>query len=733
MTGRGRRWALPVVLPVVLPVALAATLSPAAGVATASTPPAAQALPTADPAATPDVPLALTGLSPAAPKATDRLTLRGTLANTSGAAWDGVSVRLRLSTRPLGSRGEVRQAVAGTAAVRETLPVAGVEDALPGAIAPGGVTPWTLSVPIKSLKLPGNGVYVVEVEARATKAAATGPADVGRVSTFLPYLPKKKQFAPTQVSWLWPLVDRPTRDAHGVFPAAEGPSPFAAGGRLADLAKAPGTAPVTWMVDPELLDTAAALGAPHKVADGTKTKTVDADAAAAAWLAALRAQLTGKPVAALPYADPDVAALTRRRLTDRLPPALALARTTTTRLLGRESDTALAWPADGFADEATLGALRGAGATAAILSSDVIAPSQQLTYTPTGRALVPAGGKPLEVLVADQDLADAFAGDLRVPGAATLATQRFLADTAMLTLERPNEARTFLVTPPRRWNPPPGWAAGLLKAARSAPWMTMVPLRTMSQTLEAPELADATAVYPAEAPALELGYSYMRRLRAAAGAAKDVTGILAQPGSLDVGYANALLRAVSSYWRVDRAGGRAYLKQVGDTIRADRAKVRVIGRRSLVTLSSNHGTIPVTVFNELSQAVTVVPVVRPKVGTRLRITQAQIETIAPGRKATFKVRAESTTNGITQIDVGLRSASGRPFGPTLALRVNATSYGNLGLIVLGATTALLFLAAGVRNVRRIRDRGGRRSAAPGAARNPADHPPGRTPNEKVQA
>jgi hypothetical protein len=736
MTGRGRRhrWALPVVLVAVLSPTAAGLPSTPAVAAAPHAPPAA-----ADPAAAPaEAILALTGLTPSAPKAADRLTVRGTLTNTSGTAWDAVSVRLRLSTRALGNRGEIRQVAAGTAPVRDTLPVAGTEVALPGAMKPGAGTPWTLSVPIKTLHLPGNGVYLMGIEALATKAGTAtvtssgGPTEVGLVHTFLPYLPKKKQFTPTQVSWLWPLVDKPARDAHGAFPAVAGPSAFAAGGRLADLAKAPGTAPVTWMVDPELLDTAAALSVPHKERTGDKTTTVDGDAAAGTWLAALRAQLAGKPVAALPYADPDVAALTRRNLTDRLAPALALARTTTATLLGRESDTALAWPADGFADEAVLGALRRAGATAAILSSDVVAPSQQLTYTPTGRALVSADGKPLEVLVADQDLADAFAGDLSVPGAATLAAQRFLADTAMLTLERPNAARTILVTPPRRWAPPEGWAADLLKATRAAPWMTMVPLATMSRTLEAPELTNASAVYPAGAPAIELGSVYMRRVRAAADAAAEVTGILARPGGLEVGYRTALLRAVSSYWRENREDGRAYLKALGDTIRADRGKVRVIGR-SLVTLSSNHGTIPVTVFNELSQSVQVLPVVRPKVGTRLRITQPAMETIAPGRKATFKVKAEATTNGITQVDIRLRSASGRAFGPTLAVKVNATSYGNLGLLVLGAGTTLLFLAAAVRNVRRIRNRGRGAPGAPGAKPNAAGLPPGRAPNEKVQA
>ncbi len=172
----------------------------------------------------------------------------------------------------------------------------------------------------------------------------------------------------------------------------------------------------------------------------------------------------------------------------------------------------------------------------------------------------------------------------------------------------------------------------------------------------------------------------------------------------------------------------------------------MIGRR-LITLSSNHGTIPLTVSNELDQSVRVQPVVRPKVASRLSITPPEIVTIRPGAKSTFRVEAEAAANGITQVDVQLRSAGGRAFGPPISLKVNATSYGNVGLAVVGAAVLLLFVAAAVRNVKRIR-RGG---ALPGSGSGPgpgggsrggpddpagpggADSAPGRPANEKVQA
>ncbi len=203
----------------------------------------------------------------------------------------------------------------------------------------------------------------------------------------------------------------------------------------------------------------------------------------------------------------------------------------------------------------------------------MVPPKDELIYTPTGRALVPADGKDLQVLVADRGLEQALTGDLTVPGAAAVAAQLFLADTAMLTLERPNDVRTVLVTPPRRWAPPAGWSAKLLAATGKAPWLKLVPLPTLSRTVPAPELAGAEAVYPESAPAVELGGDFMKRVRATAESAAEVESVLAKPGGLEVGYRAGLLRAVSSHWRQDRSGGRAYLKALGEEIRSDRGKV----------------------------------------------------------------------------------------------------------------------------------------------------------------
>ena len=644
--------------------------------------------------------LELTSITPASPRPKARLSLRGALVNPGGPEYRNVRIGLQVSTAPLTSRGDLA-AVAAGAEERMYRAVPGASD-LPGQVTSGQVAGWQASVPMSALKLPGNGVYVLQVIATGRVGDAAPPSRLATLTTFLPYLPDRKQYQPTKLTWLWPLVSRPARDAHGVILAGNPGAELAPGGRLADLAQAPGRVPVTWMIDPELLETAQVMSGEHERQEGRGTTVVDGNPDAARWLADLKARLG--PVAALPYADPDVAALAHHGDPSELGRAIARSRMTTATLLGRESDTTVAWPVDGLADEQTLGLLRRAGAQTVVLSSAALQLSRERTYTPTGRAELEADGGGLEVLVADKALTDTLTGDLTIPGAAALASQRFLAETALITLERPNAVRTILVAPPRRWAPPVGWAGALLAATEATPWVRTVGLDALSKTRVPAEYAGADLTYPQAAAAAELASAQVARMEQASASAAGLIRLFARAGSLETNYTGALLGTISTAWRGNRVEGRSYALHVMEQINSDIGEVEVIGR-DLVTLSSTQGTIPLTVSNQLGQAIRVRPVLRPRVGSRLTVTNPELLTIGAGRKTTVKVPAEASSNGITQVDVQLVDATGKPFGGTTQLRVNVTSFGKVGLIVLIAAGSVLFGTAILKNVRRFRRAG----------------------------
>ena len=691
----GRRRAPAVVTTLCL---LTAALAPALAGATR----ASGVAPTVD-AGSSGARLELNEINPPSPRPAGWLSLRGALVNPGGAEYSSVQIGLQVSTAPLTSRGDLASIADGEGGSRAYRPVPGAAT-LPGEVTAGRVAGWQLSVPVRALKLPGNGVYVLQVTATGRIGDAAPSTRLATLTTFLPYLPDRKQYQPTKLTWLWPLATRPARDAHGVVLASNPGAELAPGGRLADLAAAPGRVPVTWIVDPELLETAQVMGAKHERQEGRGTTSAEANPDAARWLAELRDRLAQRPVAALPYADPDVAALARHGNPVELGRGLARSRMTTASIFGRESDTTVAWPLDGLADEDTLGLLRRAGAQTVVLSSAALLLGRERTYTPTGRARVDADGARLEVLVADQALTDTLSGDLKAPGAGALVSQRFLAETALITLERPNSARTVLVAPPRRWAPPAGWAGGLLAVTEGAPWVRTVGLDALSRTRVPAEYAGADLTYPQPAAAAELTSAQVARMTQASESAAGLIRLFARPGTIEANYTGALLGTISTAWRGNRVDGRNYALQVAERINADIGEVEVIGR-DLVTLSSTQGTIPLTVSNQLGQAIRVRPVLRPRVGSRLTVANPELLTIGAGRKTTVKVAAEASSNGITQIDVQLVDATGEPFGGTTQLRVNVTSFGKVGLIVLIAAGSVLFGTAILKNVRRFRSAG----------------------------
>jgi hypothetical protein len=662
-------------------------------------------------------------VGPSSIQPTGKLVLRGAVINPGPGVLHAPTISVLLRHARVSTRTELHQLAVGTAPLRGVAAVPGAQRPLAD-VAPGSSVTWKITIPVTALKLKGNGVYPLQIETHGNRDG--GGAAAATVTTFLPYLPDAKTYQPTRVSWLWPLVDRPGRDARGAFINDTLAEEFAPGGRLADLASAPGALPVAWMVDPEVLEAAAALGAAHQRRSGTSVSDADPDANAAAWLANLRAKLTGLPVGALPYADPDAAGLSRGEDSDAIMRALSRARTVTTRLLGRESDTRVAWPTQGATDATTLAALRRVGARTVVLNGSQLPALAGLTYTPTGRARVQTSAGPLEVLIADTGLGQIFAGDLTARGATTLAQQEMLADTAMITLERPNAGRAVLVAPPRRWAPAPGTTQRLLAAAAAAPWMRLSSLSSLSTMPVPPELATAAFTNPAPAPAEELRGYQVIRLRRATAELDQLQNVLASPGKLIDNYTAAALRAASTAWIPDPAGARAYVQELRDDVGADQGKVHIIGR-SLVTLSSSRGTIPITIANGLSQAVRVRPVIRSLVPGRLRTSSTELLTIPGGRKKSVQIPAEATANGITRVEVALVDGAGNSFTTPIPLRVNVTNYGSVGLIVVIGGGGLLFAVAVVRNVRRVRAaRQHRRAGQAAAAAPPATE-------QKVQA
>jgi hypothetical protein len=680
------------------------------------------------------VSLAITSIRPGYVTPGKPVTVTGSVTNTSRAPITGITVRLRSSRTAFSSRDGL-QVYADGATVTADSPVAGAQTAALGTLAPHATAPWSIRLRAGQLGLTTFGVYPLAAEADD----ANGTAIVTN-RTFLVFWPGKRALDPVRqhIAWIWPLIGQPQQSpCHGLLTNSLA-GRLGTGGRLSGLLAAgrayAASAHLTWAIDPALLSSAQIMTKPYQTgasATCAHARMRPASAAAQEWLASLRSGTAGQPVFVTPYADVDVAALSRHGLDHDLASAFVAGRSTASKILGRDFGTppgapervtaqqlnGLAWPADGIASYGTLNSLAVQGISTVVLDSATMPPSASQTFTPSAVTTAPSGvGPRMHVLLADDTLTrilgTANHGRGR-PGASFAVAQRFLAETAMIAAERTSIARSIVVAPPRRWEPPPGLAAALLGDATGAPWLLPVSLPGLASDDSGQGQVHRTLLRVTSKD--ELGLTLLRKVRQL-----DRSAALLQSIRLrkDQALSSAVLGVESSAWRGGGArarGARSRLGLISAYLSRQESSVVIIGS-DRVTLGGLSGTLPVSISNGLRYPVQVRLAVTAPPG-RITVSDPPPEvTVEAGAEKTLKLHVRAATVGSTTIRLSLRTPAGAPLpGRPVAITVQATHFGTLALVIIGAALAVFVLTS----ARRAFTRGRGEQPAPGAG-GPAD-------------
>jgi len=703
-----------------------AGLAPSADAATAGA---------AQPAGTPQVSLAITSVSPAYARPGKTVTVTGTLTNDSGAALQNLTVQLGSSSVPLGSRNLLQEYADGTYA--DDQPVLGAVTDLPATIAPRATTGWTVTLHPVQVPLTSFGVYPLAAEA---VSPVFGQLAADR--TFLPFWPGKRDLDPDpqQIAWVWPLIDQPRQAMCTDRLLNDGlAASLGSGGRLNGLLQAglqyATSAQLTWAVDPALLANVATMTKPYVVVgngaecSGTAER---ASPAAASWLAQLKTATAGQPMFVTPYADADVAALTRDGMNADLTRAFTEGRAAASSILGRDfttpaasSDTNLAdlaWPADGIANYAVLENLAGSdGITTAVLGSSTMPPSSQVDFTPTAQTTTPDGeGPKLKVLLSDDTITRIIASaDSPSASKATAfaVAQRYLAETAMIAAEQPSVARSIVITPPRRWDPPAGLASDLLSETVNAPWLQPASLGEMAGVQhpagqvrrQAPDVVSKAA----------LGPSLLAQARQLDQQVKLLQSIQQTPDpALDDGVASV----ESTAWRGGGSPqGSVQAQQFSQYLSGQEGKLKISGPKR-ITLAGLKGPVPVSITNNLGYTVRVKLEAGPNSGITVKSPPVLL-VIPPGQQQIKKVEVAAAAAGLATLRLRLVTPQGAPLSAQDTVYIQATHYGTLALVIIGAALAVFILTSVTRAVRRRRAaRGGPDGPGPGPDPGPAPAP-----------
>jgi uncharacterized protein DUF6049 len=683
-------------------------------------------------ASTAPIQVKLSSLTPIAPQPDDTLTLTGTLTNVSAGPVTDLGLELEVSPL-IDAQSEFDSyasdpdgSLDGFNMISATFsPIPAEETTL----EPAESEPFSLSLDLNAaqrehLALP-DAWQVRELGIAVTGTANLLAGSVGQLRTFLPWAPRNAPDVgyPTQLAWVWPLVDRPHRTATGTWFSDTLNPELGPTGRLTGLLNAANAAedqsplghkpttqnvPVTWVIDPMLLSEVEAMSAGYRVQTATGTVAGTGAAAAKEWLTNLRTAVTrtDASVISLPYADPDVVAAARA---GGFTTTIGLATTTGSELLQRAlpgvaPPLQYGWPANGFADQRSIDLLRATGDNTLILSDNAVpvlgvAPSE----TPSAHTVLTTDEGQVPTLLSDAGLDADVESGINSPDGTRLSLQEFLAETLMIQAEGPGDRRYVVVTPNRRWDPAPSYAAALVADTGKVPWVHPVSLEAVRDSPPYTKVERQPLTYPAAARRAELSPGYLALVSKLRGAVSLYSAILPQGTPAIASYTIAEEQALSSAWRDQQKIARAQLATVTASVRALLSQVHITSvNKSYVTLTSHGGKVPVTISNNLDTAVSVVV----HVATNQRLTLSNggrvTVTIPPHQQTAVEVHAAAKTSGVFPLQVQLFTpkGQGKPYGQSVTLYVRSTAYGTITLVITGAATAALMIAVAIRLTRR---------------------------------
>ncbi|MFJ8040131.1 DUF6049 family protein [Kitasatospora sp. NPDC096147] len=693
------------------------TLPASARTAAVAGHPAAPALPAAS-AEYPAV-VSLDSVTPRAVTPQDRVTVTGRITNGGPAPIKDVEAGLR-TARSIGNRSTIdavtrrndpQQFADGTSIT------AGREKT--GTLAPGESRAFTVSLPVADLKPSRGGLLELAVDAigRTQDDDEARPLGIGR--TFLPYTTEPNTH-PTQLAVVWPITHAPAlvaqsmgteNDQTAVLRDDSLATELAPGGRLYQLVQTgKDLAGLTWVIDPDLLDTVLAMTRGYQVqkpgtaGESAKPENTVAGAgrdAATEWLKLLRTAVgtAGSQVVSLPYADPDLASIAHNGeglsgMDTALRKAQTAGEVTTEGRLSVNISSNVSWPYQGQLDQQVAALARSTG-NSLVLANGRSLPDDRLDYTPNAARPI---GNGQTAVVADATVSELFQQDLSTPQAQNATIQRFLAETMVINHQRP-DTRTLLVLPPRNL----GTAAAdtlakSVAAAQQGGWAKLVGLAAVANAPADPNANSAVpspGQYPHQLRAGELSTETLAQVMGIQGKLDQLLFILTQPQKVRGPFNAAMVRSMSTEWRDQGPAGSTYRAGVQNYLDNLIGAVKLTPK-STVTLAGDNGIVLVSMKNDLNQAVG---------NLRIRLTSSQPNRVFVSRpepvvveavtSRTLRFNAKAKSNGPVPMTAQLETTNGRPYGEPMAFTVEVTSVTSGVLYVIGGGV-LLMLLAGVR-------------------------------------
>ncbi len=561
----------------------------------------------------------------------------------------------------------------------------------------------------------GGGVYPINFTVSAAVDPDATTTQVGFGQTYIPAFKDKPK--PVEVSWVWPLIDRPHRLLDGkTFLDDDLARSVSPGGRLyRALQVVQNVAPsvrLTLLIDPELIDELATMSQGYTVESDGKTIAGTGAAAAKAWLTRLRSVVAFTQVSLTPYADPDITSLNGAGLgwSDGFTPTQQLQ---LAGALGIPPSSGVVWPPGGTITADALRQVLSHGTRSVIVLSDTALPgARETTPRPDALARLPAEFATSHTFAAVTDSAvQPLATRTLRPDASGAATLPQLAsELAVRAAEQPSRSHYVVITADRYVNVQPQLAERTLRATAAASWSTSLNLGDATHavaSVDHGQLVEPTN--PPQLPSADItaatqATQFMHSFGSALNPADAPTVIGGLPA--------AIQRAASAAWIVDPARGTAFAGRLDALVDGIQRGVYISRPSSgTYTLASNGAPLPITVVNTLQVDVHIrvrVTTANDVAGfhaddTRVVTVPRAASPTSPTRD-TLKISTRVQRAGTFQVEAILLTPDGSELGSSVPLSIHSTALGAVGVIITAVAVGVLVLALAIRVVRRVRGR-----------------------------
>ena len=593
----------------------------------------------------------------------------------------------------------VYSAVGSRSAYEQTLttgsfsPQAAETRSVQGSLPPGeGRSFQPIELPLTDFSL--NALHPVTVELRA-EGGATPLAILRSSVVFVATAPE----VPLNVSVSF-VIDEPVRmRPDGVFLDDTLERSLAPGGRIATIVGAleATPVPVTLAISPLLVEEVRGMadgyriggnGGPRAVAAGEPGAT-----AAVGMLERLRA-IAGQPgneIVALPYASPSIPALAEAGLGTDLRQHIERGEDVVGEILGAEPSPTIFRPPGSELSGPGLDVLGlilgGDGQTEALLlDPEVLEPAETLTLSPPTVAALRTVGGEVPALAPDPILDERTES---VPDDPALSAMWALGELSALYFEQPSVDRGAAIVISEDETPSPVFLRTLLRGVRPEPGISH--LRPVSATRvlfsetgeQDPPLEERRLQQPSRSPPVtEEMAQAIERTEEALGRLESV---VSRPDLLEP-MRRAILLSESRHLLGREDLALAFLTAARDAVREEFGKIRPPDERSVITLTSRSGVIPLTIRNEADYPVNVRVSLRSPGLEFLGGARRDVTLEPPGESFSFPVRAQTT--GRFGVAIEVQTPAGDPIASS-SIVVRSTAYNRVALVLtIGAAVFL---------------------------------------------